>query len=334
MAVKRKKTAVANFWQSLNRPIFALAPMDQVTSLSFREIFALYGKPDVMFTEFVNVDGLLHPEGQKKLKENLKFTAKQRPMVAQIWGNDPEKFTRAARLIAKLGFDGIDINMGCPQSKEVALGTCSALIKNPKLAVKIIKAVQKGAMSAGRRMPVSVKTRIGYSKVEELESWVKTLLKTNIAALTIHGRTKKEMSKVPAHWDAIARAVAIRNQLKSKTLILGNGDIKSREEAFERVKETGVDGVMIGRGAFGNPWIFNAKKSQPSLKERMKVLLHHARLFETMYKKKKPFAIMCKHFKAYASGFEGAHELRAQLMQAKNYRETRKLVNAFLKNSL
>ncbi len=329
MAAKREKLARANFWQGLNRPIFALAPMDQVTSLSFREVFALYGKPDVMFTEFVNVDGLLHPDGQKKLKENLKFTAKQRPMVAQIWGNDPEKFTRAAKLVAKLGFDGVDINMGCPQGKEVALGTCSALIRNPKLAVKIIEAVKKGA----GKLPVSVKTRIGYSKMEEMSPWIKTLLRTEIAVLAIHGRTKKEMSKAPAHWDAIAEAVEIRNKLKSKTLILGNGDIKSREEAFERVKESGVDGVMIGRGAFGNPWIFNAKNPQPGIKEKMAALLHHARLFETMYKKKKPFAIMCKHFKAYASGFEGAHELRARLMQAKNYKETRKLVSAFLKNS-
>lgn len=316
-----------NFWLGLTKPIFALAPMDQVSSCSFREIFALYGKPDVMFTEFVNVDGLLHPEGQKKLIENLKFTPKQRPMVAQIWGSDPEKFTKAAKLIARLGFDGIDINMGCPQSKEVALGSCSALINNPKLAVKIISATKKGA----GKLPVSVKTRIGYNK-NIVEDWVKILLKAKPVVITIHGRTKKEMSKVPAHWDAIAKAVQVRNKLKSPVLILGNGDVKSREEAFERIKQSGVDGVMIGRGAFGNPWLFNGKNPHPTVKEKLSVLLHHARLFETMYKRKKPFAVMCKHFKAYASGFDGCHELRAELMQTKNYKETKKIVEKFLQS--
>ncbi len=369
------------------RPIFALAPMEEVTDVAFREMFARYSKSRnigkseyrnrqtsefsdtsdsptsgfVMYTEFVNVDGLTHPEGRKKLAIDLKFTPQQKPMVAQIWGTNPEKFYESAKICAELGFDGIDINMGCPQDKEIGIGACAALIREPKLAKQIIEAVKKGAGG----LPVSVKTRIGYSKKEEMEEWIKHLLSCEPAVIALHGRTKQEKSKVPANWEAIAQAVQIRNQEKSHTLILGNGDIKSYQEGLDRVAQTKVDGVMVGRGAFGNPWFFrfgaeNPKEGfplptspaapaspfqsfigreinssannlsyQPVLKERLAVMLEHAKLF-TEWLPEKSFMIMRKHFKAYASGFPGSHELRAKLMEAKNLAETEKIAKEFL----
>lgn len=348
-------------WSNLEKPVFILAPMEDVTDCAFREMFAKYGKPDILFTEFVSVDGLMHPEGRKKLSIDLKFTEIQRPMIAQIWGADPEKFRQAAEYVASLGFDGIDINMGCPQTKEIAVGACAALIRTPKLAQEIIHATKKGAGG----LPVSVKTRIGYSKTEEMEEWMKYLLDTDIEALTLHARTKKEMSKVPAHWEKITEAVEVRNREKSKTLIIGNGDIKTREEGLARIQETGCDGIMVGRGAFGNPWWFkkieetNPQGVLPSTVaeapvsflqrsdsrevnsttathiniptyERLRVMLEHAELFDKMFSGVKSFSVMRKHFKAYASGFEGASELRAKLMDTKDLAETKHIVKEFL----
>ena len=337
-----------NFWQQLKKPIFALAPMEDVTDCAFREIFAKYGKPDVMFTEFLNVDGLLHPEGFKRLKIDLSYTENQRPIVAQIWGRDPEKFLKAAALLKEMGFDGVDINFGCPQDKEIAQKTCAALIREPKLAGEIILATGEGAEG----LPVSVKTRLGYSVPEEMEEWVSHLLKFKLVAIAIHARTKQEKSKTPAHWGKIKEAVAVRNyELRSmnpelRTLIIGNGDIHSREEGLRRVRETGCDGVMVARGAFGNPWIFReqgvdghgvnlqaikANEYYPSVKEKLQVMLEHARLYEKLFVGVKPFVIMRKNFKAYASGFEHAPALRAKLMETKNLEEVEKITAEFLK---
>ncbi len=334
-----------NFWEQLEKPIFCLAPMEEVTDFAFREMFARYsnlettdkrqGNGFVMFTEFVNVDGLLHPEGFKKLSLDLKYSEIQRPMVAQIWGTNPEKFFQAARLISEMGFDGIDINMGCPQDKEIGIGACAALILNPELAKEIIRSTMKGAGS----LPVSVKTRIGYSKADELETWLTHLLETKPAAITLHARTKQEKSKVPAQWERVAEAVEIRNKelgvrnWETRTLIIGNGDIKSREEGLQRIKETGCDGVMIARGAFGNPWLFRPDNYQPSIKERLLTMLEHAELFEKELGEHKPFVIMRKHFKAYASGFDGAAELRAKLMETKSLDNVKTIVNEYLKTA-
>ncbi len=216
--------------------------------------------------------------------------------------------------------------MGCPQDKEIGIGACAALIREPRLASQIIKATIKGAQG----LPVSVKTRIGYSKAEEMEVWVRHLLKHNIAALTLHARTKQEKSKVPAQWEKIKEAVEIRNQLGSQVLIIGNGDVKTREEGLKKIKETGCDGVMIARGAFGNPWLFREDGCQPDIKQRLNVMLEHARLFQEKLGQKKSFMIMRKHFKAYASGFLGAHELRAKLLQTKNLPEAEEIVRNFL----
>ncbi len=326
-----------NFWGKLKKPIFALAPMEDVTDCAFREIFARYGKPalasprrdgpDVMFTEFVNVDGLCHEEGRKKFEIDLKYTENQRPIVAQLWGRDPEKFRQAAEIIAGMKFDGIDINMGCPKDREVKLKTCAALIKEPQLAQYIIKRTREGAGG----LPVSVKTRIGYNG-NEISEWLPKLLEVQPAVVSIHARSKKDKSKVPARWEIIKEAVQIRNQLQSKTLIIGNGDIKSRQEGLQRIEQTGCDGVIIGRGAFGNPWIFRKDNCQPSSKQKLQAMLEHAKLFNQVFGTAKPFVEMRKFFKAYASGFEGAHELRAKLMQAEDYPETEKLVKNFLRH--
>lgn len=320
---KQPKTN-GGFWNNLTKPFFVLAPMEEVTDVAFREMFAIHGKPDVLFTEFVCVDALVHPVGLSKLQQDLKFTKNQHPIVAQIWGRSPLKFETAAKIVADLGFDGIDINMGCPQDREVKLGTCAALIKQPELAQEIIRATKRGAGN----LPVSVKTRLGYNE-NTIDTWLRVLLSEDLAAVTIHGRTKKEKSKVPAQWEEIKRAVEIRNQEKSKTLIIGNGDVVSHADGLQRVSKFGVDGIMIGRGAFGNPWVFRADGFVPEVKEKLLAMVEHAKFFEE-WLPEKSFFIMRKHFKAYASGFPGAPELRARLMQTKNAAETAQIVEAYI----
>ncbi len=380
------------------KPIFALAPMEAVTDVVFREMVAKYsGKqnskfkflifnqfenenvknridlkiphptvgsntkinPFVMFTEFINVDGLLHPEGYKKLKIDLLYTENQRPIVCQIWGTDPEKFKKAASLIKDLGFDGVDINMGCPQDKEIGIGACAALIKNPKLAGEIIEATMEGAGG----LPVSVKTRLGYSKIQT-EEWIGHLLSFKPAAITIHARTQKEKSKAPAHWEEIGKAVEVRNQKYTQSfdprpnahggqvsrpvghpphawgeknsgqrpLILGNGDVKTREEGLLRISETGCDGVMIARGAFGNPWLFLENHQHPAVKDRLLAMVEHAEMYENFFQGEKPFVVMRKNFKAYCSGFPDASDLRVKLMETENAAQVRQIVEEYLKS--
>ncbi|MDD5342759.1 MAG: tRNA-dihydrouridine synthase [Patescibacteria group bacterium] len=320
-----KKTTLG-FWSKLKKPIMCLAPMSDVTDSAFRQIIAKYGKPDVFFTEFVSVAGLASLN-RDKVAKTLYFTRKERPIVAQVWGSEPEQFYESTRLIRKLGFDGLDINMGCPDRAVEKQGAGAALMKNPKLAWEIIKAAKRGAGP----LPVSIKTRIGYNS-NILEEWLPGLLQTEPAVLTIHARTRMQMSKVRADWNLIALAVKIRNQLKSRTLIVGNGDIQSLDQARLRTEETGVDGIMVGRAIFGNPWFFNAKKhiEDISLKERLLVLAEHTRLFEKLYRGQKNFDTMKKHFKAYASGFNGAKALRVKLMACKNADEVQNTINNYI----
>ncbi len=327
-----------NFWRKLKKPIFCLAPMADVTDYAFRKIITKYGKPDIFFTEFVSADGLCSA-GKNKLLISLKYSKKERPIVAQIFGSKPENIRKASALCKKLGFDGIDINMGCPDKLIEKQFAGAALIKNPKLAREIIRAAKKG----GQGLPLSVKTRIGYNK-NEIETWIPELLKENLTAITIHLRTRKEMSNVPAHWDLVKRIIEIRNESKKKTLIIGNGDIIDIDDGRKKCKETGCDGVMIGRGVFGNPWFFSGCQ-RPSLtfsvsktvfgdfgeiEEKLKVLIEHTKLFEKMLGKHKNFAIMKKHFKAYVNGFNGAKELCTKLMEVKNVREAESIINDFL----
>jgi nifR3 family TIM-barrel protein len=318
--------AMRNFWEKLKKPIFATAPMANVTDEAFRRMFAIYGKPDVLWTEFVSIEALLS-KGRDRALIDLCYSPAEHPIVAQIFGTKPDQFEKAAALIRKLKFDGIDINMGCPDRDVEKQGAGAALIKNPKLAKEIIRAVKRGAGD----MPVSVKTRIGYAK-NEISTWIPALLKEDIAALTVHLRTRNEMSDVAAHWKLAPKLVALRNNYAPKTIILCNGDVRSLDDARARVAASGIDGAMIGRGIFGDPWFFSEKN--PSLAEKLDGMVAHARLFEKLYRSDKKdriknFDVMKKHFKAYVSGFEGARELRIRLMEAKNASEVAKLAREF-----
>ena len=312
-----------NFWKELKKPIMVLAPMADVTDCVFREIINKYGKPDVFWTEFVSVDGLCSP-GKERLLIDLKYDKAEHPIVAQIFGSQPENFEKVAKMLVEMGFDGIDINMGCPVKKVLNQNSCSALIRTPELAKEIILATKRGAGN----IPVSVKTRIGFSKVE-LETWIPAILETSPAVLTVHLRTVKEMSLVPAHWELMKRVVEIRDEMKSDTLIFGNGDVLDLKDAQLKVAETGCDGIMLGRAIFGNPWLFTGKV--PTLEEKLKVMIEHTKLFEKVLSPHKNFALMKKHYKAYVNNFDGAKELRVKLMEAENATEIENITNDFLK---
>lgn len=333
------------FWNKLaqaGKPIVVLAPMADVTDAVFRRMIAKYsaherndgtvGGPDVMWTEFVSADGLCRAteEGKKKLMADLIYTEEERPIVAQLFSSTSEHMEAAAKLCAELGFDGIDINMGCPDRSIEKQGCGAAMIKNPPVAREIIRAAKRGARAGGRDIPVSVKTRIGYNK-DELETWLPEVLAEEPAVVTVHARTRKEMSKVPARWERVARAVEIRNEMESNALILGNGDVSSVSHAQTLCGDTGADGAMLGRAIFGNPWLFHPESdlSNVMLEERFRVMLEHTRLFEELLPFKN-FAIMKKHYKAYVNGFPGAHELRATLMEAKDSSRIEQVVNSFL----
>lgn len=290
--------------------------MEDVTDAAFRRLIARIGKPDIFFTEFTSADGLvLAPEaGKKMLLKKLMFDESERPIVAQLFSAIPERMEAAAKLCAELGFDGIDINMGCPDRAVEKSGCGAALIKNPALARELIRAAQKSGL------PVSVKTRIGYNK-DELDTWLPELLAENPVCVTIHARTRKEMSDVPARWDTVARAVAIRDALDSKALIVGNGDLKDTEEAREKVTACGADGAMLGRAIYGNPWLYAKRETLPTREERIAALVEHIKLFDELLGETSNFATMKKHFKAYISGWDGAKELRAQLMETQSASE-------------
>lgn len=300
------------FWKELTgkkKPFVALAPMEDVTDVVFRQVIEEIAPPDVFFTEFANVEAILHDETSR-----LVYKKSRVPTVAQIWGVNPESFYKVAQLISDWGFSGIDINMGCPQRPEMKIGGCAALIDNPNLTAEIIAATKRGT-----KLPVSVKTRIGTKKIVT-EEWIGFLLSQNIDALTVHGRTTKEMSSVPAHWDEIAKAVSLRNQSKSKTIIIGNGDVKQSQDASYRAQETGVDGVMIGRGIFENPWCFSGHIS--TKEEKINLLKRHIELWHETWKDKKNFAVLKKYFKIYVRDFDGASEFRAKLMESTSVSQT------------
>jgi nifR3 family TIM-barrel protein len=324
---------MSNFWHQLKKPIMVLAPMADVTDAAFRRVIAKYGKPDVMWTEFVSADGLVRApeEGRKKLLRDLLYSEPERPIIAQFFTSNPEYMKQAAKLAVELGFDGVDINMGCPDKSIEKQGAGAALIKTPKIAREVIKAAQEGVKEAGSDIPVSVKTRIGFN-TNELETWLPELLAENPAVITVHARTRKEMSKVPARWEHVKRAVEIRNELKKETLIFGNGDVVDLEDAHIKVKETGADGIMLGRAIFGNPYLFNKEKKMAdlSIAERLGIMVEHTKLFNTLLGDIKSFAIMKKHYKAYIQGFDGAAELRNELMNTGSVTEVEAVIDSFL----
>ena len=317
--------------------------MADVTDVSFRRLIAKYEKPDVMWTEFVSADGLaLAPEeGKKKLLRNLAYDESERPIVVQFFGSNPKTMYEAGKLAVQLGFDGADINMGCPDKSIMKQKAGAALIKNPALARELIKALRRGAQEEcdklGKPMiGISVKTRVGYSKSDELKKWVTELLSEDLDALIIHARTMKEMSKVPARWEHVKEVVEIRDEIQKgkldkmeKTLILGNGDVVDLEDAREKVGAVGADGAMLGRAIFGNPWLFSGKPlSEISKQQKLSAMLEHTKLFEELLGDVKNFSLMKKHYKAYVNGFDGAKELRVKLMEANNASEVEEILKA------
>src|SRR3990167_9960647 len=270
---------------------------------------------------------------------DLEFCEAERPVVAQFFTAIPKHMEQAAALAQELGFDGVDINMGCPDKTIEKQGAGAMVMQNPELAVRLIAAAKRGAPN----LPVSVKTRLGYNK-DILDEWLPALLAAKPAAITIHARTRKEMSKVPARWERVKRAVEIRNETGNKTLILGNGDLKDLADAEQKIKESGADGAMLGRAIFGRPWLFaepelpgqksSGRFAQPaylSVQFRLRVLVQHTKLFEELLGDIKNFAIMKKHFKAYVEGFPGAKELRMRLMETTTAAEVEQIIGQFLK---
>lgn len=319
----------SNFWRTLERPIFILAPMEDVTDTVLRQVIARCGKPAVFFTEFTNVEGMFS-KGAKLVNQRLQYTEIERPLVAQIWGTHPENFFKAAKKLIEMGFDGIDLNMGCPASGVMQKGACSGLINNRPLAKEIIDATKEGAAGI---IPVSIKTRLGFRSIDF--DWIRFVLEQKPEVLTVHARTVSEMSKVPAHWDKLQVVTEMRNALHSTTLIIGNGDVKSLSEARQKVAAVGADGAMIGRGIFDNPYLFaeNIMLNDKTPAEKMHVLLNHLQLWQDTWGEAKHFPTLRKFFKVYANGFPGAQELRMQLMETQNPEETKRLVTAFLQSA-
>lgn len=359
-----------NFWKEIERPIIALSPMDGVTDACFRRIVARHGRPDLIVTEFTSVEGICH--GAESELSGLVYDEIERPVVAQIYGADPESFYHVAQLVCELGFDGLDINMGCPAKAVSSRGCGAGLIRDPGRAAAILEATRRGirrwadgaplsifsvhpsieAWFRNRKpylpplperspIPISVKTRLGTDRIV-IKEWVGHLLESRPSAISIHGRTLKQGYSGSANWEAIAGAVEIAKG--SGTLILGNGDLTSLGDAYQKVLETGVDGVLIGRAALGNPWLFRHKKaiwdgvpseagrpnSEPTvpISERLQVALEHARLFEEMRGVSR-FAGMRKHLGWYCKGFRGAGELRSKMVQVRNAEQVEALLASY-----
>jgi tRNA-dihydrouridine synthase len=304
-------------WKILQKPFFALAPMEGATDAAFRQLLCAVGRPDVFFTEFVNVEGMMS-QGKRQVEQSLFFEPVEQPLIAQVWGLEPTNFFEAAARVVDLGFAGIDINMGCPDRAVIKKGTGGALVNNPSLAAKIIAAVKSGV--AGR-IPVSVKIRTGFDEVVT-QSWVRFILEQGIDALTIHGRTVKQLSKVPADWEQIGLAVQIRDEMKLPTVIMGNGDVASLDQGRLLAEQYGVDGIMIGRGVFYNPGVFVEKESGTfSRQERIGLLTDHAALYKRIFGDTKPYDPLKRYIKIYIQQFDGAAYWRDRLMQTRSIEE-------------
>jgi len=323
---------MSNFWKSLQKPVFTLAPMEDVTDTSFREIIERVSDPlvlQVLFTEFTSVDGMNHPKGKPRVAERLLVSESEKQLmkqknfnlVAQIWGNNPEIFHKIARDITdEYDFDGLDINLGCPVKNVVKNGCCSALISQPTLAKEIILATMEAT-----HLPVSVKTRTGI-KAHDTEVWIANLLETKPAAITLHGRTQKQQSDGLADWEEIAKGARIRDQLNPGTLFLGNGDVESYAQGVELTSRYGLDGVMVGRGIFHNPWMFNSEAISLKVQDKLAQLMLHTQIFEKNWGGKKNFNILKRFYKIYTNDFPGAARLRAELMETKTFDEVYQII--------
>jgi tRNA-dihydrouridine synthase len=317
-----------NFWRDLPRPFFILAPMEDVTDVVFRHVISEAGRPDVFFTEFTNSESYCHPEGKQSVRGRLTFTEDEQPIVAHIWGDKPEYFRQMSIGMAELGFKGLDINMGCPVANVAGNGKGSGLIRRPELAAELIQAAKAGGL------PVSVKTRLGYTQVDEWRDWLRHLLEQDIVNLSIHLRTRKEMSKVDAHWELIPEIKKLRDEVAPDTLLTINGDIPDRQTGMELVEKYGVDGVMIGRGVFTNPFAFEKEPKEHSSEEYLDLLRMQLDLHDKYANiEPRPMKPLRRFFKIYVRGFRGASELRNQLMSTESTDEVRALLDSFKEQS-
>ncbi|MDT2743304.1 tRNA-dihydrouridine synthase [Enterococcus asini] len=316
----------ANFWQELPRPFFILAPMEDVTDVVFRHVVQEAGAPDVFFTEFTNSDSFCHPDGLASVRGRLVFTEDEQPMVAHIWGDNPEHFRQMSVALAEMGFAGIDLNMGCPVPNVADRGKGSGLILRPEVAGELIQAAKAGGL------PVSVKTRLGFTELSEMQAWISHLLKQDIANLSVHLRTRKEMSKAAAHWELIPELVKLRDAIAPETLLTINGDIPDRKTGEELAEKYGVDGIMIGRGIFKNPYAFEKIPQEHSSQELLQLLRLQLDL-QDQYQEQLPRSIVGLHrfFKIYVKGFPGANDLRIRLMDTKSTAEVRQILDEFEK---
>lgn len=324
---------MANFWESLPKPIFALAPMEDVTDTVFREIVAGVSDPrylHILYTEFTSVDGMNHPIGKIRVGERFIVNASERKLlkdknirlIAQIWGRKPELFFKIAQEITnEYDFDGLDINMGCPVKNIVKNGACSALINEPNLAKEIILATKEAT-----HLPVSVKTRTGI-KYHDTENWIESLMETKPAAVILHGRMQKQQSEGLADWEEIAKGAQIRNQMNPATKFLGNGDVLSVAQGIEYTEKYGLDGIMIGRGIFHNPWFFNPNHTLPDKAEKLAKLLLHTQLFERTWGGRKNINVLKRFYKIYTNDFQDAAKLRALLMEAKTFKDVYEIID-------
>lgn len=315
-----------NFWLDLPKPFFILAPMEDVTDVVFRHVISEAGRPDVFFTEFTNTESYCHPDGEDSVRGRLTFTEDEQPIVAHIWGNKPENFRQMSIGMKELGFRGIDINMGCPVQNVAAKGKGAGLINHPDVAAEIIEATKAGGL------PVSVKTRLGYVDIDEWREWLTHIFKQDIANLSIHLRTRKEMSKANAHWELIPEIKKLRDEIAPQTLLTINGDIPDRAIGMELANQYGIDGVMIGRGVFTNPFAFEKEPQEHRVEEYLNLLLLQLELHDKYSEEfePRPFKPLLRFFKIYIRGFRGASELRNQLMHTNSTEEVRELIKPYM----
>lgn len=313
-----------NFWSELPRPFFILAPMEDVTDIVFRHVVSEAARPDVFFTEFTNTESYCHPEGIHSVRGRLTFSEDEQPMVAHIWGDKPEQFRKMSIDLKEMGFKGIDLNMGCPVANVAKKGKGSGLILRPERAAEIIQATKEGGL------PVSVKTRLGYYEIDEWKDWLKHVFEQNIANLSIHLRTRREMSKVDAHWELIEAIKAMRDEIAPHTLLTINGDIPDRQKGLELANKYGVDGVMIGRGIFHNPFAFEKEPREQTSEELLDLFRLHLSLYEKYSNEEtQQFKALRRFFKIYIRGIKGASQLRHKLMSTETIDEARELLDEF-----
>ncbi|MBW0766241.1 tRNA-dihydrouridine synthase [Mammaliicoccus lentus] len=298
--------------------------MEDVTDIVFRHVVSEAARPDVFFTEFTNTDSFCHPEGIDSVRGRLTFSEDEQPIVAHIWGDKPEHFREMSIGMAEMGFKGIDLNMGCPVANVAKKGKGSGLILRPETAAEIIQASKAGGL------PVSVKTRLGYYEIDEWKDWLKHVFEQDIANLSIHLRTRKEMSNVDAHWELIEAVKNLRDEIAPNTLLTINGDIPDRKTGLELATKYGIDGVMIGRGIFHNPFAFEKEPREHTSKELLDLLRLHLTLFDKYSQKEnRQFKSLRRFFKIYVRGIRGASELRHQLMSTQSTDEVRALLDDF-----